>query len=232
MNGFLLLDKDADWSSYDIIRKLKPLLSRKTKIGHAGSLDPFATGLLILMIGKGTKKFDQFQSFKKGYEFSMEFGYETDTQDLTGEVIKKDSDSTPIDRDSMQQAVDSFPSRYLQTAPAYSAKKIAGKAAYKYARKGEAVELPTKEVDIYDLALKEYSFPTARLNATVSSGTYIRTLAKDLAGKLDRSATCIQLRRFSIGQFSVLNAKKISEFSSEQDILDNLVRIEEWESYT
>lgn len=223
-SGVLPVDKEAGITSYDVIRKLKLILPPKTKIGHGGTLDPFATGLLLILIGKGTKLSSSVMGMSKVYQFTAKFGYETDTQDPTGEVVAQIDDLPVIEEDKLSKAAKDMVGEYDQTPPIYSAKKIGGKRAYDLARAGKKVELQSKRVTIHSFDLIEYSWPEVTFRAEVSSGTYVRTLVVDLAKKLDSLATVEQLRRTSIGEYTVDNAIRSDQFSIE-DVNSKLIEI-------
>lgn len=220
MDGILLIDKEKDWTSFDVIRKLKVMFAKKQKIGHAGTLDPFATGLLVILLGKSTKLFDEFQEFKKEYKVIGEFGYETDTYDITGEKVFEDMDAKEkVSEEKLRNVLKDFTGEILQIPPNFSAKKVDGKRAYELARKKKEFELQAKKVNVYELELLSYKFPRFELSVTCSKGTYIRSLVVDIANALGTYANCIELRREKIGEYSVENAKKINDIDLNQDIL-------------
>lgn len=221
LNGYLLVDKEVGITSYDVIRRLKCLLPRKYKIGHAGTLDPFASGLLILMLGKATKTWSKLQQLSKVYEVVANFGYETDTQDSDGKVVSEND--TIVSEEIIKEAMEGFKGDILQTPPAYSAKKINGKRAYELARAGKEVKLTPKQITIYDFELLNYAWPRVTFKAEVGSGTYIRTLVTDLARSVDAMATAVELRRSAIGGFFVENAVKSSEIDEYFDIESRLI---------
>lgn len=213
MDGVLLVNKEVGMSSYDVIRSIKRELGRKVKIGHAGTLDPFAQGLLIVLFGRATKLQDAIHEFSKVYEVKAEFGYETDTQDVTGE---KTSTSGVPDKGEIEAVLPSFTGKISQIPPIYSALKVGGRKAYDLARAGEEVKLRPREVEIKKLKLVEYSEPFATFIVECSTGTYIRTLVVDIANALNLKATAVELNRSSIGPFNVEDALKISEISLER----------------
>lgn len=218
-NGFILIDKEVGITSYDVIRRFKPLLPRGTKIGHGGTLDPFASGLLILLIGKYTKRSNEIMTMKKKYEFELQFGYETDTLDPTGVIVEKQKKPPTFTYKELREGLKKFIGQIQQTPPQYSAKKVNGKPAYKYARKGEKVSLKMNEVEVYSLDLINNDIKSATFEAEVSSGTYIRTLGADIGRELGTYATTTMLRRTSIGKGKVENAlksEKITELSADK----------------
>jgi tRNA pseudouridine55 synthase len=216
MDGLILIDKEKDITSYDVIRKLKKLLPRKYKIGHAGTLDPFATGLLIVMLGKATKLMDEIHKLEKRYEVKAEFGFATDTQDITGERIKEIDVSVNILKEKIEGCIkESFLGNISQLPPIYSAKKVNGQKAYDLARKGKEVILKPKEIEVKNFEIVEYDWPYVKFSITCSTGTYVRTLIDDLGKSLDSLATAIELRRISIGSFELEDAVRSEEISNE-----------------
>lgn len=215
-DGILLIDKERGMSSYDVIRRLKPMFEKKQKIGHAGTLDPFATGLLVILLGKSTKLFDSFQKLKKRYKVGCEFGFETDTYDITGE--KTFEKKKEIERGELEQILKKFTGNILQTPPAFSAKKVGGKRAYELARQKTKFELEAKEITIYNLELTGFEFPKFELLVECSKGTYIRSLVVDIARGLETFATSIELCRESIGDYFLKDAVKVEEVNLERDV--------------
>lgn len=211
MDGLLLINKESGITSYDVIRMLKRDLPRKHKIGHAGTLDPFASGLLVILLGRATKLNDYFQTVIKGYEVTAEFGYETDTQDPTGVIIKKSDSPEIISEQEIVQSLKRFRGNISQIPPRFSAKKIDGKRAYDLARDGKEFEIQPKEVIIHEIKMTNYNWPMVDFKMSVSSGTYIRTLVVDIARSLDTYATSVNLKRTSIGEHSVENALSSTE---------------------
>jgi tRNA pseudouridine55 synthase len=224
INGILLIDKKKGITSYDVIRNIKKDYPKGTKIGHTGTLDPFATGLLIIMIGReATKLMDRFHKFKKRYIVDAQFGFETDTQDITGVVLSKSDDGiVPTRKDIEIKINENFLGKIKQIPPKYSAKKIKGKKAYQLAREGKEFKLKPKEIEIYEFKILEYDYPNIKYEVLCSTGTYIRTLVHDLARVLGTYATATDLRRTDIGPFSVKNADgSIIEIDKVLEILDN-----------
>ena len=207
IDGILLIDKEENITSYTAIRMLKRILPKGQKIGHAGTLDPFATGLLIILLGKATKLMDTIHSLHKEYEVKAEFGYATDTQDCTGEKIKTSPTLQQVSKEELEENI----KRYLlgnisQLPPQYSAKKINGQKAYDLAREGKEVVLKPKDISIYSFDIVEYNWPSVTFRIRCSTGTYIRTLVNDLGEKVGTYATAMELRRTNIGEFDVENA--------------------------
>ena len=205
IDGILLVDKEVGITSYDVIRRIKKDYPKGIKIGHTGTLDPFASGLLILLIGRpATKLMERFHKLEKEYVVEAQFGFETDTQDITGEIILRDGTKNKLTRRRIKSVVkDNFLGNISQLPPKYSAKKIKGKKAYDLARKNIEFELKPKDVHISKFELLEYKYPNVKFKIVCSTGTYIRTLIKDLGNELDTYATATALRRTKIGNFSV-----------------------------
>lgn len=217
--GIILIDKDQDWTSHDVVAKLRGLVGVK-KIGHAGTLDPLATGLLIILVGREfTKLQDQFMKQDKEYEVEAEFGKTTDSYDAMGEVVTEASwaEVSKISEEDINKAIAKLTGKIEQTVPAYSAVKVKGKKLYQKARKGniDLSTLPTRMVNIYSFELKEFNKDlknkrlTVKFFTKVSSGTYIRSLIHDLGQLLQVGAYVTQLRRVSIGTVKIDRAEKI-----------------------
>jgi tRNA pseudouridine55 synthase len=210
----ILIDKPAGMSSFGVVarvrRKLRDELGKKIKVGHTGTLDPFATGLLIILAGKATKKSDEFLKKDKVYEATVKLGETSTTGDIEGE-IEKVSDKVPT-LDDIKKACDKLTGEIMQTVPAYSAVKINGERAYKLARKGKEVEMPTRKVTIYELEILDYTYPNLKIRTHVSSGTYIRTLGEDIGKLLGTGAYLTALRRTKIADFDVEAALKLNEY--------------------
>lgn len=209
----ILIDKPAGMSSFGVVarvrRKLRDEFGHKVKVGHTGTLDPFATGLLILLSGKNTKKSSEFLKLDKVYEASIKLGYVSDTGDTEGEIVEK-SDKK-VELDEISKVLKDFEGETLQRPPKFSAIKINGQRAYKLARAGKDFEVPTRKVTIYSIEILEYNYPILKIRCHVSSGTYIRTLAEDIGEKLGTGAYCEALRRLKIGEYDVKDAEKLPE---------------------
>lgn len=224
INGILLVDKKKGITSYDVIREIKREYPKGTKIGHTGTLDPFATGLLIIMVGrKATKLMDRFHKLKKRYVVDAQFGFETDTQDVTGRVITKtENDIEPSLEEIKCKIEKNFLGNIKQVPPKFSAKKVRGKKAYELAREGKDFELKPKEIEIFKFKILDYQYPNVKFEILCSTGTYIRTLVHDLARVLKTHATATDLRRTQIGDFSVEDVDgNIIEIDKVLEILNN-----------
>ena len=200
MNGLLVVDKPLGITSFDVIRRLRQITGMR-KIGHTGTLDPLATGVMILLLGNATKQAANYSKLDKSYNAELTLGATSSTGDAEGEKTKV-SELKPT-ADELEAVIGSFVGQITQTPPVYSAIKIAGQEAYKRARRGEAVEMPSRQVTIHALKLVDYTYPTVKLTADVSSGTYIRTLAEDIGQKLSTGAYLSGLVRTRVGEFGL-----------------------------
>lgn len=222
MNGLLLVDKPVDWTSHDVVGKIRNILKskvgHKVKVGHTGTLDPFATGLLILVVGSYTKRAQEFSGMDKTYEAEMILGATSTTGDLTGELAPISLPPNPA-QDDLERVFKQFEGVQMQMPHKFSAKKINGQKAYDLAREGKEVKLEPKEITVHSIHLTDYAYPKVKFTATVSSGTYIRVLAEDIGAKLGTGAYLSALRRTSVGKFSVDDAKQIDKIT-ESDIID------------
>ncbi|MBQ6355144.1 tRNA pseudouridine(55) synthase TruB [Candidatus Saccharibacteria bacterium] len=232
----ILVDKPAGMSSFGVVARVRRVLSeeagRKIKVGHTGTLDPFATGLLILMTGKNTKKCQEFLKLDKVYEAEVRLGFTSTTGDPEGEITaragaggagagvgasddvgagEQKSDARPS-LTEVKKVVQSFVGEISQQLPRFSAVKINGQRAYKLARKGEEVEMPRRKVTIYEAEVLSYDYPKLRIRCHVSSGTYIRTLGEDIGERLGTGAYLTALRRIRIGDYDVSDAVTLTEF--------------------
>lgn len=221
MNKILLVDKPAGWTSFDVVAKirgkirfnyqqkgLKPT-KRQQKVGHAGTLDPFATGLLVVLLGEACTKADSFLKLDKVYETTIKLGETSDTGDPEGEITFA-SDKQPTEKE-INRVLGSFKGEIEQTPPVYSAIKVGGRRAYDLARQGKDVSIPSRKVTVYNLDLLNYDYPFLIVRAHVSSGTYIRTLAKDIGEALGTGAYCEALRRLKIGDMDIKDAITVEE---------------------
>lgn len=213
-DGIILIDKPAGMTSFGVVARIRRVLSReagkKVKVGHTGTLDPFATGLMILVTGKECKNAGTYTKLDKTYEATIRMGQKSTTGDPEGEISNV-SERRPT-RAEVEEALTEFTGEISQRPPIFSAIKINGQRAYKLARNGEEVEIPTRRVTVYKLELLEYVYPEVKIRTHVSSGTYIRSLAVDVGERLGTGAYCTQLRRLSIAGWSVESAKKLENF--------------------
>ncbi|UTX51750.1 tRNA pseudouridine(55) synthase TruB [Candidatus Saccharibacteria bacterium TM7i] len=208
-----LVDKPAGITSFGVVarvrRRLSEVLGKKAKVGHTGTLDPFATGLMIIVTGKECRNAMQYSKLDKEYEATICLGQTSSTGDPEGEITDV-SDVVPTDA-AVQAALEQFTGEIKQRPPIFSAIKINGRRAYDLARKGEAVEMPERTVTIHALELIDYTYPNLRIRTHVSSGTYIRTLAEDIGKVLDTGAYCSELRRTKVGWWGVEDATPIEK---------------------
>ena len=207
MDGLLLIDKPVDWTSHDVVAKLRGILKIRA-IGHAGTLDPFATGLLVIGVGKGTKQLTALVGVDKEYEVVIRLGATSDTFDKEGVITPTNSEIQPTEKD-IEAALEKFRGGYEQLAPLHSAKKINGKKLYDLARAGKATEemRPKKFVKIETLLVTRYSYPDLSIRVKCGSGTYIRSLADDIGRELGVGGYCLELRRTKVGEFDVKDAQ-------------------------
>ena len=219
MDGFLLLDKEKGISSNQLVQKVKKSLSLK-KVGHLGTLDPMATGLMILAINRATKFSSYFLESDKSYDASIQLGSSTDTDDAMGNIISS-SDIIPIEKD-IKKSLASFIGQSMQTAPFFSALKHKGKPLYKYAREGEFISKPPREINIFSIENIICEHNKCSFIVHCSKGTYIRSIARDLGDKLNSGGHLSALRRLSQGTFNIKNAMTIENIE-----LNKLITIEE-----
>lgn len=210
--GAILVDKQQRWTSFDVVAKLRRLLGVK-KIGHAGTLDPIATGLLIVCIGRATKQVDAFQALDKEYRVEIKLGARTESDDAE----TPEYETTPIEHLEPQMivaALDRFIGTFEQIPPAYSAVHVSGKRSYQLARQGRAVALPPRTVTVHAIEGIEITLPLVRFTVRCSKGTYIRALARDLGNVLGVGAYVTALRRTAIGNYRVEDALTIEELAT------------------
>ena len=222
MDGVLLIDKPKGLTSARVVEKVKRNL--KTKAGHTGTLDPIATGLLVILTGRATRFAWIFQSLDKGYLTDALLGITTDTYDVEGKIIERRE--VKVDCEEVRRTVEGFRGEILQTPPPFSAKKIGGKRAYRLARKGKEPELKPIKVNIKEIKLTNCSPPRFSFYCLVSSGTYIRSLVNDIGLKLGTGAVIENLRRTQVGVFRINDAVALEEFLSSENPFRYLIPIE------
>lgn len=210
--GIIAINKSENWTSFDVVNKIKHILHIR-QVGHLGTLDPMATGVLLVTVGKATKLFDLMQEKVKVYDAEFEFGYSTDTLDSTGKIIDRTTKIPTIDE--IQDTLHKFIGKIEQIPPKYSAKNVNGARAYDLARSGVEFELKPKQVEIFKIELISYYANILKLEITCGSGTYIRAIGRDIAQELNSLATMTRLVRTKVGDVSLENCQKIDEFSSE-----------------
>lgn len=211
----ILVDKPTGISSFGVVARVRRYLTKqaghKIKVGHCGTLDPFATGLLILVSGKNTKRAGEFSGLDKEYEATIYLGARSSTGDPEGE-IEQVSDRQPS-LSEIKKVISEFVGKVTQTPPVFSAIKINGRRAYQLARQGREIDMPSRQVTIYDINIENYIYPYLIIKTKVSSGTYIRSLAQDIGEALGVGAYTTQLRRLSVGEYSVSEAKSLEDFT-------------------
>ena len=215
-SGRILIDKPAGITSFGVVARIRRVLKdefgKKVKVGHTGTLDPFATGLLVLLYGKETKNAMSLTKLDKVYEAEFTLGQISSTGDPEGEISKCGNFEIPTFEQIEKEIKTNFLGKIEQTPPAFSAIKIDGKRAYDLARKGEDFEIPKRTVKVFNFEILSYDFPKLKVRTHVSSGTYIRSLAEDLGKNLGCGAFCSQLRRTKIADFNISKAKKLEDF--------------------
>jgi len=224
MDGAIVVDKPEGWTSHDVVGKMRRIAKTK-KIGHLGTLDPIATGVLPLVIGRATRLSQFYTRSDKIYEGVVRFGWATDTYDRAGQPVGVQTDIT-VDRDRLELLLDRFRGEFLQTPPQVSAKKVAGKRAYELARSAVAVELAPVKVEVYELTILDVEGPEARLWVHCSGGTYLRSIAHDVGQLLGAGAHLRELRRLASGEFEIANARTIAQLealAADERLLDALV---------
>lgn len=214
-SGFLLIDKSAGPTSHDCIDALRRITGIR-KIGHAGTLDPFATGLLIIGVGTATKLLGRLSGLDKKYEATLRLGATSTTDDRTGEVkqVVPTETSGQIDRLEIERVLEKFTGEIEQIPPMYSAKKVGGKKLYELARQGKEIERAPVRVSIYELRVLSYAWPLLDLSVHCSKGTYIRALARDVGVALGSGAYVEELRRTAIGPFTITETMPLSNITA------------------
>lgn len=211
MDEMLLIDKPVGLTSFGVVarvrRKLSNELGKKVKVGHTGTLDPFASGLMILLTGKECKNANHYSKLDKSYRATIYLGKTSTTGDIEGEI--KDVSNIIPSKEEVKKVVSEFIGEITQVPPIYSAIKIDGKRAYDLARNGKDFEMPSRKVTIYSIKILSYTYPELVIETKVSSGTYIRTLASDIGDKLKTGAYTKELRRLTVGEYNVKDAKTL-----------------------
>jgi|Deesub1362A_J573_1020465.scaffolds.fasta_scaffold10308_2 tRNA pseudouridine55 synthase len=208
-HGLLIIDKDAGWTSHDVVARVRRLIGQR-RVGHAGTLDPMATGVLVLCLGRATRLAEYLQGHRKRYQATIRLGEVTDTYDLEGEVIERHPVPS-LSEEELTSHLRAFQGTITQRPPAYSAVKVDGVPAYRRARRGEVVALPPRQVTIYEIRLSRWEPPELSLEIECSAGTYIRSLAHDLGQAIGCGAHLIALRRTASGPFTLADAISLSE---------------------
>lgn len=221
MIGFLCVDKPHGMTSRGVVnriaRHVKPL-----RVGHAGTLDPLATGVLVVAVGRATKLISHVQRMQKQYSAGFELGKTSDTEDSTGNITIVEGAVAPASGE-LERACEKFTGRIMQRPPAYSALRVNGRRAYDLARKGEPVELQERPVDIYQIDILDYHYPALNLGVTCGSGTYIRSLGRDVGEQLGCGALMNRLQRTAVGVFRIQDAVTIEELEDADAIRAHLL---------
>lgn len=212
MDGILLIDKPKDYTSRDIVNIVGKKFKTR-KVGHAGTLDPLATGLLVVALGKGLKVISLLTNDKKEYIVEVKLGLKTDTLDVTGNVLQEVTDFS-ITKEEVTEVLHSFLGKSIQEVPIYSAVKIKGKKLYEYARNNEEVELPKREIEIFKIELLHFDKTTFSFKVLVSKGTYIRSLVRDIGKKLNIPCSMKNLRRTKTGIFNLEESSTLDDLES------------------
>ncbi len=221
MQGLLLVDKPATWTSFDVVNYVRRIVAsaegkkpKNVKVGHTGTLDPFATGLLVLLIGKEyTRRAAEFSKLDKTYEVTLKLGQISSTGDPEGEITVVSSAEPSTE--ALREALEKFRGPIMQVPPAYSAIKVNGQRAYKLARAGKEVIIEARPTTIHRLEFTDYTYPEVKIVSEVTSGTYIRTLVTDLGEALGTGAYTTTLRRLSVGQFNIQDAISTEKLTPE-----------------
>ena len=213
MNGILIINKEKDYTSRDVVNKLIKIL-HTNKIGHTGTLDPIATGVLVVTIGRATKLCDLLTSEYKEYIATMKLGIETDTLDITGNIINEKK--YDVNEEQIKEVLNSFLGKSIQEVPKYSAVKVNGRKLYEYARSNIDVELPKREIDIKTIDFISYKNDLITFKCLVSKGTYIRSLIRDIAYKLNTLGTMTELIRTKQGDFKIEDSYTIEDIENNK----------------
>lgn len=213
-NGVIIIDKEPGFTSHDVVAKMRGICGQK-KIGHTGTLDPMATGVLPVCLGSGTRLCDMLADRNKEYIAELLLGVETDTQDITGRVIARKS--VEVTEEAVRAVCESFRGEYEQIPPMYSALKVDGKKLYELARAGKEVERKARPVKIFELEILECRLPVVKMRVVCSKGTYIRTLCADIGAGLGCGGTMQSLRRTVVGQFTLEHALTLEQLQKYKD---------------
>lgn len=214
MNGIIIIDKEPDFTSADVVAKMRGICGQR-KVGHTGTLDPAATGVLPICLGSGTKLCDMLTGQDKEYVAELLLGVETDTQDITGRVLSERS--VEASEEEIREAGMSFVGCYDQVPPMYSALKVNGRRLYELAREGREVERRARSVVIHELEILELKIPVVKMRVVCSKGTYIRTLCADIGEKLGCGGTMRSLRRTRVGRFGLEQAVTLGQLQELKD---------------
>ncbi len=214
MNGIILVDKPQGWTSHDVVAKLRGIYQQR-RIGHSGTLDPMATGVLAVFLGRGTRAVELCENDEKEYVAELLLGTVTNTQDITGEVLEQRA--VNVSQPQLEQVLETFIGPQQQIPPMYSAVKIGGKKLYELARKGQNVERKPRNIVIRELELQRFDGKTAQLRVVCSKGTYIRTLCHDIGAALGVGGCLSSLRRTRAGRFSLADCVTLEEIQQARE---------------
>ena len=229
MDGIIIINKEKTWTSNDVVQKIKGIFHEK--VGHTGTLDPLATGVIPVLIGKGTLLSKYLINHDKEYIATIKLGEKTSTGDSEGEIIEQQKvDEIMLDEIFVKNTLNKFKGTITQTPPIYSAIKVNGKKLYEYARKGQNVEIPSRNIEIYKIELISISKQDMEIKYRVhcSKGTYIRTLCEDIAKELGTVGFMKELQRIKVGDFSIENSLTISELDNKEKVDNNFITIEKF----
>lgn len=229
-NGIINIFKEKGYTSHDVVAKMRGILKQK-KIGHSGTLDPDATGVLPVLLGNATVLSDMLTDKSKEYEAILLLGVSTDTQDISGEILKK-ADTSSLKEDEVKSVIFAFLGEYMQLPPMYSALKVGGKKLVDLAREGKEVKRETRKVHIFDIDIIDISLPRVKFRAKVSKGTYIRTLCHDIGEKLLVGGCMESLIRTRVDRFDIKGAITLDRVEERRDCINNdIMSVEEYFSF-
>ena len=233
MDGIIVINKEKGYTSHDVVAKLKKKLN-VSKVGHTGTLDPNATGVLPILIGKGTKFSKYLINHDKIYEVELELGKKTDTADIEGKVIEEKNVDFEFISNNLENILKTFIGRQMQVPPMFSAIKKNGKKLYEYAREGKEIKIDAREIEIYNIELLSYKNNSVNFKVACSKGTYIRSLCEDIAEKLNTVGFMKNLKRIQVGKFNIEESVYIDDINLEnidnylytlEDLLNNVKKI-------
>lgn len=214
ISGLMVINKPKDWTSFDVVAKVRNLLNVK-KVGHTGTLDPQATGVLVLCIGNGTKLVQKLTGLDKEYDCEITFGATSTTDDIEGELTTF-PDSEPVPLTTVEETLQSFVGTFEQMPPQFSAKKIKGKKAYELARQGKKAELEPALVTVHRVELLDYKWPKLKIKLHCGKGFYVRSLARDMGEKLGVGGYLSDLKRTRVGHFAIEQAVDIDQVDEKK----------------
>lgn len=217
MDGIIIINKEKEYTSHDVVAKVKKILNEK-KVGHTGTLDPNATGVLPILLGKGTKLSKYLINHNKIYETTLKLGEKTDTADIEGKIIEeKDVKKENLSEENIVKILQKFIGKSKQVPPMYSAIKVNGKKLYEYARKGQTIEIKPREIEIYSIELLNINNNEITFRVHCSKGTYIRTLCENIAEKLETVGYMKDLKRIEVGEFNIKNSITLKELEIKKE---------------